>query len=113
MYAGLFHSAQRFNSSELANVKFAVRAIVVPTGALAWLLFSPAWIASVASVGRRPLAFIFMLRSLAHPGKVSQAPIWQDPVAPVYAVEPCATAPKCTVASLASPATVYLIVNWP
>src|SRR5580658_2954194 len=69
MYAGLFPSAHSFNSSVFANVKFAVRAIVVPTGELKRNLSSPAWMAVVASANRRPCTVFFIASQLAAAGQ--------------------------------------------
>src|ERR1700733_15884384 len=69
MYAGLFPSAHSFSSSVFANVKFAVREIEVPTAALRRNLFSPAWMAIVASANRRPLSVFFMASQLAAAGQ--------------------------------------------
>src|SRR5712692_1914958 len=52
MYALLVPSAQRFISAVLAKVNVELRAIGVATGAPTPCLFSPAWIARVASPQR-------------------------------------------------------------
>src|SRR5271163_3912274 len=69
MNAGFFPSAHSFNSSVLAKVKFAVRAMEVPTGALRLNLSSPAWMAIVASARRRLFASFFMVSQLAAAGR--------------------------------------------